>query len=253
MHPTVDDINVLLKFYRDMGMEYVENSAGIEALLALLREGRRNPKPVKKDRLLSMMEKACSRCPRSAGTQGKVHGTGSRPTRLLVAGEFPLREDIQKGAPFQGEAGNMLTKMLRAIGIDRNEIWLTLAVKCRLSGDRGLQDGLTWPLKESHGCKELFLKEIEEIRPAFILSFGVLPAQFIFSRFRPHKDDFLHADIKVADLRGGIITLGELGIKMVVTHSPASILRQPQHRIQKYKKEAWHDLQLLEKLYSRKK
>jgi len=266
-----------LKFYRAAGVEYIDRDHA-EILREVLSRGktpgpaplpspagtgsqgnrgnRGRRRPVKTigsisaeggrvyNLLKEVREHLCASCPIYTSGSGPVAGTGADSPRLLIACDIPGREDVKGGVPFQGEAGNMLERMLRAIRIERGETFITCAMKCRPPADGG------YGRSAAAHCGRLLLKEIEITEPSFILALGPEAACIILEKFHSR---LISPDTRrgrtVADLRGRVITLENSGIRLVVTHSPASMLQLGGNTLKALKREAWHDLQLLEKIY----
>ena len=262
-----------LKFYRAAGLEYLEKGPGIEALkealkppkaieekrparysrhrtsghAAPLSAGRSRRQSAKThsqdDRTPGLLKDAslCSACPAAGRGSGPVHGCGPKNARLLVVGDVPGREDVRNGIPFQGEPGNMLTRMLRAIRIERSQAFLTLAIKC-IPPESDSYDEIL-----AH-CGKILLQEIKLIKPSFILALGTGAAKIILEENGSTPADS-EKENSISSLRGRIITLENSDTRLVVTHSPASMLRLGGNRLKESKREAWHDLQLLEKIF----
>ena len=278
-----------LRFYRETGLEYIDETSHTEALRKALSPekapkakqphakpaARKMPGPAPssmKNRthsrspsftstasaqkrentkgnavrklLKELSEDTCSPCPAAEDGLGPVHGAGPENARLLVVCDMPVREDVRGGIPFQGEAGNMLTRMLRAIRIERSDVFLTCAIKCIAAGRENKKKEIT------ERCGKLLLKEIELIKPSFILSLGAEAARIILEN-SGSLNSFMNSEGKtdVSEFRSRVILLEESGISMVVTHSPVSMLKLKGDILKKQKMEAWHDLQLLEKIY----
>lgn len=219
-----EKINILrqfqhwLEFRRETGVRYLQTDEALTSLMAIL---------------LEKQVASCRAC--RLYSQGRVplFGQGPMDAGLMVAGDMPLPEDISRGRAFTGEPGSMLTKMLDAIGISRNEVFVTTAVKC-CSGTGDLSDrgGVDQ-------CGKWLERQIRIIKPSFILSLGPLAADIILE---------MHSS-SVEDFRGNIMEPAGRNFKMIVTHSPAFLLKVRGSRLNDLKKEAWHDLKLLETVY----
>jgi DNA polymerase len=265
-----------LKFYRAAGLEYLEKSPGTVALKESLKpqKAREEKPPARYSRhgtsgradalsagqfrkiktrrqdertpglLPGLLKDAspCSVCPAAGRGSGPVHGSGLQNARLIVVGDMPGREDVRKGIPFQGEPGNMLTRMLRAIRIERSQAFLTLAIKCIPPEGDSYKDKI-W----AH-CSKILLQEIKLIKPSFILALGTEAAKIILEESGCTPSDS-EKENSISSLRGRVITLENSGLRLVVTHSPASMLRLGGNRLKESKREAWHDLQILEKIF----
>lgn len=170
----------------------------------------------------------CRRCGLCAGRHAIVFGTGNSAARLLIIGEWPNREDDASGEPFSGEAGELLGKMLAAIGLRRQEVYTAYAVKCFPAGDA--------PDKEAvKACLPFLLQQIEAIAPEIICTMGSLATRALLG---PQKN--------LLQMRGRFHDFH--GIPVMPTLPPSLLSNNPE-----MKKAAWHDLQMLEKLYNQVK
>ncbi|MDY0178435.1 MAG: uracil-DNA glycosylase, partial [Synergistaceae bacterium] len=96
---------------------------------------------------LVLAAQRCGKCPLAPGRKNVVFGDGDRSTRLLFIGEAPGAEEDEQGIPFVGKAGQLLTRILEAAGIDRKDIYITNVVKCRPPGNR------VPSIEEMHSCE----------------------------------------------------------------------------------------------------
>lgn len=164
---------------------------------------------------------SCGRCSRQ---QGRVlFGQGASPARLLIVGDWPSGADEAAGQLFSGEEGLLLGKMLQAIRVGMEEVYLTTVVKCRV-----VEPGPTVEeVKKS--CLNFLLAQIGVVGPKVVLAMGTLAAQTLFNSSQP-----------LSRLRGRAQPY--LGRLLLATYPPAFLLKNPE-----MKKAAWADLQLLEK------
>jgi DNA polymerase len=153
-----------------------------------------------------------------------VFGAGTADASVLVVGEAPGGDEDEQGLPFVGKAGRLLTDMLGAIHLDRGkDTFITNVLKCRPPRNRNPESS------EILSCMPLLKRQIEIIEPKAILLLGRIAAHSLLQRTEG-----------IGKLRAE--THSYNGIPAVVTYHPAALLRQAQ-----YKRQAWEDLQKLEK------
>ncbi len=165
----------------------------------------------------------CTRCSHAACRTQIVFGQGSPRARVLIVGDAPGVAEDGAGQPFQGEAGALLDKMLGAIGLQRSEVWLTTIALCRPPVP-GVVDTAAIA-----ACSPYLRTQLEAIRPQAVLLMGEAAAQFLLKRPLP-----------LADLRGQWARV--LDRPTLATWPPEALLANPAK-----KREAWADLQLLQK------
>lgn len=152
-----------------------------------------------------------------------VFGVGNREAQLMIIGEAPGVDEDRQGEPFVGRAGQLLDRMLQAIGFPREQVFIANILKCRPPGNRDPHQD------EALRCEPFLLRQVELVAPKAILSVGRISAQ-----------NLLKTDAAVGRLRGRLHYFGERRIPLVVTYHPAYLLRSPEQ-----KAKAWQDLQLL--------
>jgi uracil-DNA glycosylase len=163
---------------------------------------------------------ACTRCALCETRKNTVFGSGNQQADWLVIGEGPGQSEDEQGLPFVGRAGQLLTEMLRAAGLPREQVFITNVVKCRPPGNRD-------PKPEEAGqCHDYLQRQIALIRPKIILAVGRISAQVL-----------LNTDAPVSRLRGKVHFLHD--IPLVVVYHPAYLLRSLLE-----KRKAWQDLLL---------
>jgi uracil-DNA glycosylase family 4 len=200
----------------------------LEALLApTIAAAKKSPHANKTnaERLLALEEtyKQCTKCPlANQGRSQVVFGHGNPEATLMFVGEGPGRDEDKHGKPFIGRAGKLLTEMIEAMGLARDQVFISNTVKCRPPQNRT-------PLpSESAACiSHLLLKEIAIIRPRTICTLGAAATQAL-----------LGAETKLKDVRGNFIQTEYL--RLIPTYHPAYLLRNPSA-----KKIVWQDLQLI--------
>ncbi|PKN26817.1 MAG: DNA polymerase [Deltaproteobacteria bacterium HGW-Deltaproteobacteria-22] len=167
----------------------------------------------------------CTRCSLAGGRTNLVFGEGAAPADLMFIGEGPGEQEDLQGRPFVGRAGELLTKMIEAMGLSRDLVFIANIVKCRPPGNRDPEPG------EVTACLPVLLAQIRLVRPRVIVSLGRISAQTLLSSGTP-----------ISRLRGRWHRFE--GVDLMPTFHPAYLLRSPEK-----KKEAWQDLQLvMEKL-----
>lgn len=167
----------------------------------------------------------CMECKLGNTRKNFVFGSGNPNADILVIGEAPGADEDEQGLPFVGKAGQLLTKILESVRLSRDEVYIANIVKCRPPNNRRPEK------EEVDNCEPYLIKQIELIKPQFILSLGLTSV-----------DTLLKKSHKMADVRGKL--LDYQGIKMLVTYHPAALLRNPN-----WKKFVWEDIQYLRKLY----
>lgn len=121
----------------------------------------------------------CQRCPLSQLRTQVVFGEGRIDTELMFIGEAPGGEEDLQGRPFVGKAGQLLTKILSSVGIDRNEVYITNVVKCRPPGNRNPTP------EEVSACWPFLEAQIAVIRPKIIVTLGSVPTQALLKTKEP--------------------------------------------------------------------
>ncbi len=160
----------------------------------------------------------CRRCALCKGRSRIVFGQGNPRTRLVFVGEAPGYEEDRQGEPFVGEAGQMLTRIIKAMGETRESVYICNIVKCRPPGNRTPEPA------EIAACLPFLNRQLDTINPAFICALGGVAAQAL-----------LGTDAKISDLRGRFHDRG--GIRVMPTFHPAFLLRHPER-----KREVWEDM-----------
>ncbi len=169
----------------------------------------------------------CQSCPLGASRTEFVFGTGDPNADIMIIGEAPGKDEDLQGKPFVGRAGQLLTKILEAIGLSRDEVFIANILKCRPPGNRKPEPA------EVQQCEPYLMKQIELIKPAFILILGLTALDTLLKEGK-HK---------MGEMRGKV--LDYCGTKMVVTYHPAALLRNPN-----WKKAAWEDVKKLRDMHN---
>jgi DNA polymerase len=168
----------------------------------------------------------CTACDLHRTRTQTVFGVGSETADWMIIGEAPGAEEDRRGEPFVGRAGKLLDEMLRAIGLDRNAVFIANTLKCRPPNNRDPS------VAEAAACRHFLERQIELIRPRLILAVGRIAAQKL-----------LQTDAPLGQLRGARHSLGEAQIPLVVTYHPAYLLRSPSQ-----KRKVWQDLCMARRL-----
>jgi DNA polymerase len=167
----------------------------------------------------------CQRCRLAPGRKHIVFGEGSAKSRLVFVGEGPGFEEDQTGQPFVGAAGQLLTKIIEAIKLTRDQVYICNVIKCRPPGNRDPE------ADEIETCIPFLERQIAAIRPDFICTLGRIAGQAL-----------LKTDAPISRLRGRFHSYH--GIKLLPTYHPAYLLRNPDK-----KRDVWNDMQMLMKEY----
>ena len=170
----------------------------------------------------------CPKCKVLASTRKQVvFGTGNPNADVVVVGEAPGSDEDQQGKPFVGRAGKLLTEILLAINLNREDIFICNILKCRPPDNRNPMPG------EIANCEPYLFKQLEMIKPKLILSLGTFASQTLLQTKEP-----------LGKLRGKFHVYK--GIKMMVTYHPAALLRNPN-----WKRPTWEDVQMFRTEYDR--
>jgi DNA polymerase len=160
----------------------------------------------------------CKGCPLCEGRKNIVFGEGNPNARLLFVGEGPGEEEDKQGRPFVGRAGQLLDKIIVAMGMKREDVYIANVVKCRPPKNRAPKP------EEVEACTPFLERQIKAIRPKVICALGSSAAQHL-----------LKTDVPVSVLRGRFHDRN--GIPVMVTYHPAYLLRNPAA-----KKQVWEDM-----------
>ncbi|SRR5581483_2142900 len=166
----------------------------------------------------------CTRCRlHKQGRKQIVFGVGNPTADLMFIGEAPGADEDLQGEPFVGRAGQLLNNMIKAMGLEREQVYIANIIKCRPPGNR------TPERDECETCSPFLMRQIEAIKPKVIVALGAVAAKTLLAINAP-----------MAELRGRWYDFR--GTRLAVTYHPAFLLRDPRQ-----KKEAWKDLQMVMK------
>lgn len=178
--------------------------AGTGALLTLLRDE---------------IGPACTRCKLHAlGRTQVVFGVGNPVADLMFVGEAPGADEDARGEPFVGRAGQLLTKIIEAIGMRRDEVYIANLIKCRPPGNRNPESD------EVEQCEPFLVRQVDAIKPKVIIALGKFAAQALLKTGDP-----------ITRLRGRVFNYR--GASLIPTFHPAYLLRNPSA-----KREVWDDM-----------
>ena len=174
--------------------------------------------------VIADMVRRCTRCPLHQTAIQGVPGEGTPNARFVVVGEAPGATEDETGRPFVGAAGQLLTKILAAINLRREDVFICNVIKHRPPGNRN-------PLpNEIAACSPYLIRQLELIRPGVILALGTFAAQTL-----------LETKESIGKLRGRVHRYH--GIPLIVTYHPAALLRNPA-----WKRPTWDDVQLARRI-----
>lgn len=161
----------------------------------------------------------CTRCKLcTLGRSQIVFGVGHPKARLMFVGEAPGEEEDKRGEPFVGRAGQLLTKIIEAIGLTRDQVYIANVIKCRPPGNRNPEPD------EVAQCEPFLFRQIDAIRPRVIVPLGKFAAQSLLKTMDP-----------ITRLRGR--QFDYRGAVLIPTFHPAYLLRNPSA-----KREVWEDM-----------
>jgi DNA polymerase len=163
----------------------------------------------------------CTRC--KLHTQGRtqiVFGVGNPNADLMFVGEAPGADEDIQGIPFVGRAGQLLTKMIEAMGFKRDDVYIANVLKCRPPGNRNPEPD------EIATCEPFLFQQLASIEPQVVIALGAFAARTL-----------LKTDAPISRLRGRVFDYR--GAKLIPTFHPSFLLRSPAN-----KREAWDDLKL---------
>ncbi len=216
LRETISSLKCYLESLRDMGIDAIP--------LQQAAPGETSTSPSAPPRQISTLEDVraelgnCTRCKLHRTRRTIVFGEGNPKAGLMLIGEGPGYDEDVQGRPFVGRAGQLLTKILEAIQLGREEVYIANIVKCRPPQNRNPEPD------EIESCHPFLLKQIQAIRPRVICALGTFAAQTL-----------LRTNEKITSLRGRFFEFGE--VKLIPTFHPAFLLRNPDR-----KRDVWEDV-----------
>lgn len=161
----------------------------------------------------------CTRCQLHTGRTTLVYGVGNPDAALMFVGEAPGREEDRQGIPFVGRAGQLLTKIIEAIELQRDDVYIANVIKCRPPNNRNPEPD------EVRTCEPFLFSQIDAIRPRVIVALGSFAMRTLL------RDD----KTPISKARGRVYSFR--GAKLIPTFHPAFLLRSPDR-----KRDVWEDM-----------
>jgi DNA polymerase len=163
----------------------------------------------------------CQRCKLAGGRKQIVFGVGNPAAPLVFVGEAPGADEDEQGEPFVGAAGQLLNRMIAAMGFSRSDVYICNVIKCRPPYNRNPEPD------EVAACEPFLKKQLAALRPRMLVALGKFAAQALCREATP-----------ITRLRGNLRSYE--GIPVMPTYHPAYLLRTPEA-----KRQAWQDLQVV--------
>jgi uracil-DNA glycosylase len=232
---TNQDIIQQLEFFRDIGVQFVsilkpQSAAAAPSTNAILAAAQpETPSTVALTPAASIetLEEIradigdCQRCKLAPTRTTIVFGSGNPKAEIVFVGEAPGYEEDQRGLPFVGEAGQLLTKIIESMGIKREDAYICNILKCRPPGNRNPEPD------EVFACSPFLKRQIAAIRPKIVCCLGKFAAQTLLQNGAP-----------ISRLRGEFHDID--GMRVIATFHPAYLLRSPEK-----KREVWEDMKAI--------
>ncbi len=220
----LEDIDVHLRYQKMMGIEEVPKCVSVEVrkLKKIESQPTQTLKHSSTQTLLNSIKQEigdCKRCKLCKGRKNIVFGVGNPNAELMFVGEGPGADEDEQGEPFVGRAGQLLTKIIQAMGLKREDVYIANCVKCRPPNNRNPEPD------ELETCMPFLTKQIEAIKPKIIVCLGATAAK-----------DILKTEVPISKLRGKFLDWN--GYKLMPTFHPAFLLRNPN-----MKRPVWEDMQ----------
>jgi len=228
----LEELKAQLEFYRDLGVDFLVSprkpkgprpEARAEAPLPLSYGSSGGQSAAEQGEWERLIRKimACQACPLFKGRKQAVPGEGNRRARLMFVGEAPGRDEDLQGKPFVGRAGQLLTRIIQAMGFSREEVYIANVIKCRPPENR------TPKPDEIKACSPFLLRQIELIQPRVIVALGKVATDFL-----------LQSPKSMSELRGHF---GQFqGIPVMPTFHPSYLVRNEGNK--EIKKMVWEDM-----------
>jgi len=205
----VTDLKAYLEYLKGMGIEALPTAEQVEKMIV-------SEAPTLEEIRTELGD--CKRCKLHRTRRTIVFGEGNKKAKLMFIGEGPGYDEDVQGRPFVGKAGQLLTKIIQSIHLEREEVYIANIIKCRPPQNRNPEPD------EIGSCSPFLMKQIQAIQPKIICALGTFAAQTL-----------LQTNAKISSLRGRTFDLE--GIKVLPTYHPAFLLRNPDK-----KREVWEDM-----------
>ncbi len=208
----IHDLKEHLRFLDELGVDFVPS---------VPRFGRGQVRPPSGLKDLEEEIRRCKGCPLHKSRTHAVPGEGDDQAVLLFLGEGPGYDEDLQGRPFVGRAGQLLTKIIGAMGFAREDVYITNVVKCRPPGNRNPHS------EEIAACAHYLQRQLAMIKPCVIVTLGNVPTQFL-----------LETKSGISSLRGSFHALGD--ILVMPTFHPSYLVRNEQSR--ELRRKVWEDM-----------
>jgi uracil-DNA glycosylase family 4 len=239
-----DDLRAHVDYFRELGVEGVSRSAewraraaaqpvaaeaAAQAIVATdAAPARSVPAADTLTALAAHIGPDCTRCKlHTLGRRQVVFGVGSPTASLMFVGEAPGEDEDKQGEPFVGRAGQLLTKIIEAIGLTRQQVYIANVIKCRPPGNRNPEPD------EVATCEPFLFEQIAAIQPKVVVALGKFAAQSLLRSSEP-----------ITRLRGRVFEFR--GASLIPTFHPAYLLRNPPA-----KREVWEDMKKVRDMLQR--
>lgn len=222
-----DDLAAHLRFMADLGVSGISADArwrqrGTPAAAVAAPDAAAG-QPADRLRVIRDELGDCTRCKLHAGRTQIVFGVGDPGARLMFVGEGPGADEDEQGEPFVGRAGQLLTQIIKAMGLAREQVYIANVVKCRPPGNRNPEPD------EIDACSPFLRAQMAAIGPTVVVALGKFAAQTL-----------LQTETPISRLRGRFHPVG--GYEVMPTFHPSYLLRNPAA-----KREVWEDMKLVMK------
>jgi len=219
---THNELATQLQFFKDIGVDSLDlraspsgrssGEAGDEGLIAPV------PSNVESLESIRLDIGDCQRCKLAPTRTNIVFGSGNPHAELVFVGEAPGFDEDQQGLPFVGRAGQLLTKIIESIGLNREDVYICNVLKCRPPDNRNPEPD------EVAACNPFLRRQLAAIRPKVVCCLGTFAAQNVLQIAAP-----------ISKLRGKFFDMD--GMRVIATFHPAYLLRSPEK-----KREVWEDM-----------